>query len=347
MTKPKSIKKIQHIPAPPEVIWRFIRKGLSVRVIAAELHKLGFTDSKTTVQRRIAKLKRQSCIVSNLLNKKRKLLDERVERRIRDWVRTEGVQGKMQVYRRLRSIGYPVSYRTVCRTLAGMKFIKFGYPSQKVYMTAQHRRLRLEWAREQLQAPFDWTKVFFADEKQWKLDGPVGRRKVLYDRRDGRPTVARREPRNDSIQVWGAFSLTSVPPLASVSVHFNAREYISVLAARFLAYARSPVPVLLHDRHPAHTAKLVEKWLDALGIVLIKLPAKSPDLNPIENVWSMVSRHVYHGTTTYNNQESLLDAIRAAWETVRADHTLRQHLVDSMTRRFQAVVRAKGGPTKF
>lgn len=228
-----------------------------------------------------------------------------------------------------------------------MKFIKFGYPCQKVHMTAKHMRLRLEWAREQLQTPFDWTKVFFADEKQWKLDGPVGRRKVLYDRRDGRPTVVRRGPRNDSVQVWGAFSLTSVPPLAAVSVHFNAREYIGVLAARFLSYARSPVPVLLHDRHPAHTAKLVEKWLDTLGVKLIKLPAKSPDLNPIENVWSVVSRQVYPGTTTYNTKESLLVAIRAAWETVRANHTLRQHLVDSMTRRFQAVVRMKGGPTKF
>jgi len=99
--------------------------------------------------------------------------------------------------------------------------------------------------------------------------------------------------------------------------------------------------------HPAHTAKLVEKWLDTLGVKLIKLPAKSPDLNPIENVWSVVSRQVYPGTTTYNTKESLLVAIRAAWETVRANHTLRQHLVDSMTRRFQAVVRMKGGPTKF
>ena len=347
MTKPKLSNCIEHSSAPTDVLWRFIRQGLSVRAITSELQQLGFTDSKSTVQRRLAKLQRQSCIVSNLLKKKRKLLDNRLQRRIREWIRTAAGISKMQVFKKLKQLGYTVSYRTVCRTLKSMQYIKFGYPSRKVYMTAKHRRLRLAWAQQQLQCPFDWSNVFFADEKQYRLDGPERRQKVLYDTRFPTPTVGRMRKGNSSVQLWGAFSLASVPPLASLSAHFNAREYIGVLAARFLPYARSPVPLLLEDRHSVHTARSVTKWCDALGIEVILLPAKSPDLNPIENVWSVVSRQVFPGTVTYRDTDSLLDAIRAAWDTVRINHTLRQHLVDSMTLRLQAVVRAKGGPTKF
>ena len=185
------------------------------------------------------------------------------------------------------------------------------------------------------------------DEKQWKLDGPEYRGKVLYDIRDPRPVLPRKGARNNAVQVWGAFSLTAVPQLAPISTHFNSCEYVKLLAARFLSYTHTQVPLLLHDRHPAHGSKETQKWLDCLGIQVVKLPPKSPDLNPIENVWSMVSRHVYAGMKTYTTKDSLLDAVRAAWELVRSDHSMRHRLVASMTDRLQAVVRQKGGPTEF
>ena len=190
-------------------------------------------------------MRRQSCIVSSLLKKKTKLLDQRIQRRVRDWIRSEGCVGKMQVFKRLKELGYTVSYRTVCRTLKSMQYIKFGYPCQKVFMTARHRQLRLAWARQQLQNPLDWTKVFFADEKQYMLDGPQRRQKVLYDQRDPVPCVARLGGSSRNVHVWGAFSVDAVPPLASVSAHFNAEEYISVLATRFVPYARTQPLILL------------------------------------------------------------------------------------------------------
>lgn len=105
--------------------------------------------------------------------------------------------------------------------------------------------------------------------------------------------------------------------------------------------------MLLHDRHPAHYSKLTAHWLQVLGIKAITLPAKSPDLNPIENIWSVVSRKVYSGMKTYDSKDALLEAVKAAWDSIRSNHTMRQHLVDSMTRRLQEVVRMKGGQTKF
>jgi len=89
------------------------------------------------------------------------------------------------------------------------------------------------------------------------------------------------------------------------------------------------------------------QWLTLLGIEVITLPPKSPDLNPIENIWSVLDRHVFEGLQTYNTKEALLEAVRAAWQQVTSDHSMRQNLEDSMTRRLKAVVRAKGCPTKY
>jgi hypothetical protein len=82
MVKGKLFFSVDHISAPSDVLWRFFRQGLSVRAIASELQHLGFTDSKSTVQRRVATMQRDSCIVSSMLKKKAKLLVQRTERRI-------------------------------------------------------------------------------------------------------------------------------------------------------------------------------------------------------------------------------------------------------------------------
>jgi len=71
-------------------------------------------------------------------------------------------------------------------------------------------------------------------------------------------------------------------------------------------------------------------------------PAKAADLNPMENVWSILSRRVFSGTKTYANTDSLLVAIQHAWEAFQADRGLRAKLVESMTDRLTQVVRNKG-----
>lgn len=347
MTKKFSKRHEHRTSVPPDVVLQLFQLGLSVRVVTQQLQQQGYKISKSTVQNMRTELARQNGSAAFKPQQSTKLMSARVKRSISRMIRFEGCRNKMQVWKKLQSRGYAVSYRTVRRILSGMSCIRFVRPKMKVFMTATHRQLRLQWAKQHLQACTDWSKVFFMDEKKWKLDGPVHRGKVLYDIRDRRPTIQRKGTRNDAVHVWGAFSLTAVPQLAPISTHFNSCEYIKLLTARFLSYRRTSVLVLLHDRHPVHGSKETQKWLDSLGIQVIKLPPKSPDLNPIENVWSVVSRQVYAELKTYKTTDSLLEAIRTAWESVRSDHSMRQHLVTSMTDRLRAVVRQKGGPTEF
>ena len=50
-----------------------------------------------------------------------------------------------------------------------------------------------------------------------------------------------------------------------------------------------PEVIYLEDNSPVHKAKIVKKWFEEQnGTVRIYQPAISPDLNIIENIWSLV-----------------------------------------------------------
>lgn len=46
------------------------------------------------------------------------------------------------------------------------------------------------------------------------------------------------------------------------------------------------------DNAPIHATKLMREWFAQAGISLIHWPAKSSDLNTIENVWALLKRYV-------------------------------------------------------
>jgi hypothetical protein len=73
------------------------------------------------------------------------------------------------------------------------------------------------------------------------------------------------------------------------------------------------------------------------------LPSRPADINPIENLWGIVTREVYSGTKTYTSVESLTAAIKAAWVGIQANERLRQKLESSMPSRLSEVVANKGG----
>ncbi len=101
--------------------------------------------------------------------------------------------------------------------------------------------------------------------------------------------------------------------------------------------------IFQQDLAPAHTAKGTKSWFNYHGVTVLDWPANSPDLNPIENIWGIVKRKMRD--TRPNNADDLKAAIKAT----RASTTPEQchRLIASMPHCIDAVIHAKGGPTKY
>ncbi len=69
-------------------------------------------------------------------------------------------------------------------------------------------------------------------------------------------------------------------------------------------------------------------------------PANSPDLNPIENLWGIVKRKMRD--TRSNNADDPKATVKETWAPQQC-----YKLITSMPRRTEAVIKAKGAPTKY
>uniref|UniRef100_A0A9J8DLD2 Tc1-like transposase DDE domain-containing protein n=1 Tax=Cyprinus carpio carpio TaxID=630221 RepID=A0A9J8DLD2_CYPCA len=92
-----------------------------------------------------------------------------------------------------------------------------------------------------------------------------------------------------------------------------------------------------------HSAKTTGKWFTDHGITVLNWPANSPDLNPIENLWDIVKKKLRDARP--NTLDELKAAIEASWASITPQQCHR--LIASMPHRIEAVISAKGFPTKY
>ena len=78
---------------------------------------------------------------------------------------------------------------------------------------------------------------------------------------------------------------------------------------------------------------------------MLDWPSKSPDLSPIENLWSIVSRQVYANGTQFEGVSELKDELTATWNSI--PNAALVSLVRSMSRRCIEVVEKKGNQTHY
>jgi hypothetical protein len=94
-----------------------------------------------------------------------------------------------------------------------------------------------------------------------------------------------------------------------------------------------------------HTARSTRRWLRDNNIRMFnggEWPASSPDMNPIEHVWPLVSRQLVGDV--FASRDQLWDALVVAFGKISRLQIPR--LYDSMPRRLQALLDARGGPTR-
>ncbi|GFX71853.1 transposable element Tcb2 transposase [Trichonephila clavipes] len=195
----------------------------------------------------------------------------------------------------LAASGQQISRKTVARRLRGGGLYA-RRPVVCVPLTRQHRTARLQWCREHHNwSEQDWACVLFSDESRFSLSSDC-RRQLIW-----RESGTAYRPEN--IQEKDRYP-------TSCSIMINGRTHLHVVANGTMTGQRYIDEVLLpHD------------CLDNEGIQRLVWPARSPDLNPIENVWDALGRQVAGRNYPPN---TLIRALTEQWDK------LPQQLLDNV-----------------
>jgi DDE superfamily endonuclease len=115
-----------------------------------------------------------------------------------------------------------------------------------------------------------------------------------------------------------------------------------------------PGAIFQQDNAKIYKAKATMEWFDQYSIVVMDWPPYSPDMNPIENMWSLLKRKLYvlfpnldieiKGVSD-EMRHLLFRRIYIAWEAL--EPRVWEAMVQSMPRRIGTLIAAKGWHTKY
>ncbi|KAI3361912.1 hypothetical protein L3Q82_012182, partial [Scortum barcoo] len=188
-----------------------------------------------------------------------------------------------------------------------------------------------------------WRPVLFTDESRFTLSTCDRRDRVW--RRRGERSAACNILQHDrfgsgSVMVWGGISLggrTALHVLARGSLTaIRYRDEILRPLVRPYAGAVGPGFLLMQDNARPHVAGVCQQFLQDEGIDAMDWPARSPDLNPIEHIWDIMSRSIHQCHIAPQTVQELADALVQVWEEIPQE-TIR-HLIRSMPRRCREVI---------
>ncbi len=163
-----------------------------------------------------------------------------------------------------------------------------------------------------------------------------------------KPDVTRATLKHDKkIMVWGCFSAHGVGKLHRVDGIMDAKMYHSILQHQARPSILRLFPtrecIFQQDNDPKHTANINKAYLEHFFVPTLPWPSQSPDLNPIENLWSILDWKVKNRVP--NNEANLFQVLQEAWDNL--EPSLLTKLVDSMPRRIEAVIANGGYATKY
>ena len=237
------------------------------------------------------------------------------------------------------------SYKAFERFLKQSNF-KIVKLLKKPLISVINMQKRIEFAENYLEkAPEFWEKVIWSDETMVRSLPKSIEIFVKTNQSDWREKMAQNHQIQNGgfgVMFWGCFSGLGLGPIVAIQESLNSEGYLELLKEYLLPEIRATEEqvVFMQDNAPCHKSKAVTEFLRRENVQTLDWPPQSPDLNPIENLWSIIKRRIKKQFSTPKTRDELIEQVFSVWENI--DSELAGNLNNSMIKRLKEVLEKKG-----
>lgn len=249
-----------------------------------------------------------------------------------------------------KTTGKRISYGTIRNILKDQELCS-SLAVRKPSLTYLDRKARLKWCKERADWSVErWKLVIFSDESNYEVLNRKNRlrfwRKKSLKYSPGF-TQGVIQGGGGSVGIWGCITGQGAGVEHIYDERMNQYTYRDVLDNNLIPsidlFFKDRDFYFVQDNAPCHTAKSIGEYFTENDINKLPWPARSPDLNPIENLWAWIDLQLTD--TELRTKDDLRAALHDIWLTIPSE--LCNRLIESMPRRIKACIKARGGHIKY
>ena len=239
----------------------------------------------------------------------------------------------------------------------------------KSFVSEPHKKCRIDFCRKLDEIKIDHKKIMFSDEKIFSI-GNRPNRQTHRIRTNEKKSLepAGKKLWDISILVCGAITYNGLSKLhmfvlprgkrgrptklEAAAKALEQKKKVKGLNAKY--YQDIVLPIyrdafgnclyFQQDGAKPHTdVGSIKRIFELFGVEPLKWPACSPDLNPIENLWSILQQRV--DVKKPKTKDQLIKVVFEEWEKI--DIGIVRNLINSFPKRLKSCLEKNGAPTKY
>ncbi|KAL4467957.1 hypothetical protein ABPG72_021738 [Tetrahymena utriculariae] len=234
--------------------------------------------------------------------------------------------------------------RVTIQTILKENDIKCYRQPQIIHLSEQQRSSRLMFAQQTKLWKQNWQRILFSDESQITMNP---NNNFYYAKsKDQIPLDLMKNKQSYplKIHVWGIISSTAPLNLELIEGNLNSNGYLNLIQ-NYFNNNQNRLPkdfIFQQDNSRVHTAQIITNFLTENNINTLEWPSGSPDLSPIENVWSVIKEELWSFKAHIKNTNDLYSATT---EIFFNSPTVKQAISNSylsLPKRIQQLIKLNG-----